>query len=81
MADEGEGYLARYNLGDLCDVVCTRLGRQFEARITGVDEVWKAGRQEVRVMLGEGLCTEMRRVWRLARSDVRARMGAVVSKA
>lgn len=77
---DGLLYLVDYDLGDRCDVACHRLGKSFSARITGVDEVWKAGQHTVRLTLGESARTAYQRVQRFARGDVRARSLPVVTE-
>lgn len=64
-------YLKDYDLGDKCDIVCHRLGKSFAARITGVDEVFKAGQHKIDLTLGESARTIYQRVARLSRGDIR----------
>ena len=64
-------YRKDYDLGDKCDVVCHRLGKSFAARITGVNEVFKAGQHSVSLTFGESASTVYQRVVRHGRGDVR----------
>ena len=64
-------YRQDYDLGDKCDVVCHRLGKSFAARITGVDEVFKAGQHSVNLTFGESASTIYQRVARHGRGDIR----------
>ena len=64
-------YRKDYDLGDKCDVVCHRLGKSFAARITGVNEVFKAGQHSVSLTFGESASTVYQRVARHGRGDVR----------
>lgn len=64
-------YMKDYDLGDKCDVVCHRLGKSFAARITGVDEVFKAGQHNVSLTFGESASTVYQRVARHGRGDIR----------
>ena len=64
-------YRKDYDLGDKCDVVCHRLGKSFATRITGVNEVFKAGQHSVSLTFGESASTVYQRVARHGRGDVR----------
>lgn len=71
MIQSGLLYRKDYDLGDKCDVVCHRLGKSFAARITGVNEVFKAGQHSVSLTFGESASTVYQRVARHGRGDVR----------
>lgn len=48
----GVGYLSDYDLGDVCDLVLAELGVRLEARIVGVDEVFKAQGNSTTLLFG-----------------------------
>lgn len=65
-------YLTDYDLGDKCDIVFHRLQKQFEARITGVDEVFKNGMHEVTLQFGEQSQTVYQRMKHMMESEKKA---------
>lgn len=50
--ENGLIYLRDYDLGDRCDLVSNAFQKSFEARITGIDEVFKQGRHMVTLSFG-----------------------------
>lgn len=46
-------YLTDYDLGDKCDIVHHGYQKSFEARISGIDEVFKKGQHTVKLIFGE----------------------------
>lgn len=50
---DGLIYLRDFDLGDKCDVVSNSFQKSMEARITGVDEVFKANKHEVSITFGD----------------------------
>lgn len=57
-------YLQDYDLGDKCQLVSKRYKKDFSARITSIDEVWKHGKHEVKLGFGEQTKTKYRRLRR-----------------
>lgn len=55
-------YLTDYDLGDKCQLVSKRYHKDFTARITSVDEVWKQGKYEVKLGFGEQTQTKYRKM-------------------
>lgn len=60
-------YLTDYDLGDKCQLVSTRYKKDFTARITSIDEVWKQGKYEVKLGFGEQTQTKYKKLRRFVR--------------
>lgn len=50
---DGLRYRVDYDLGDKCDIILHEYQKAFTARISGVDEVFKQGQHEVKLLFGE----------------------------
>lgn len=60
-------YLTDYDIGDKCQLVSARYKKDFSARITSVDEVWKQGKHTVKLGFGEQTQTKYRKLRRYVR--------------
>lgn len=60
-------YLTDYDLGDKCQLVSTRYKKDFTARITSVDEVWKQGQHQVTLGFGNQSQTKYKKLRRYVR--------------
>lgn len=47
------GYMVDWDLGDKVEMAVSTVGLVTQTRITGVDEVYEAGRSEIRIMVGD----------------------------
>ena len=65
-------YLRDYDLGDKCDLVNHRYNKNFEARITSVDEVWKQGKHLVTLGFGTQMQTAYTKLKNYAVQDRKA---------
>lgn len=65
---EGLVYLRDYDLGDKCDLISHDLQKSYEARLIGVNEVFKQGRHTVTLEFGEKIPTQYNKLNRLVRS-------------
>ena len=65
---EGLEYLKDYDLGDKCDVINHQLQKSYEARLIGVNEVFKQGRHVVSLEFGEKIPTTYNKLNRLVRT-------------
>ncbi len=54
---QGIFYLRDYDLGDVCDIVSTRMNRRWERRIIEVNEVFKEGQHTVELVFGDRIPT------------------------
>lgn len=70
---DGLVYLQDYDLGDYCDIACHKLGKAFSTRLTGSNEVFKAGQHDVSLTFGERSTSQYQRVARYGRGYVRGR--------
>ena len=60
-------YLKDYDLGDKCQLVSIRYQKDFTARITSADEVWKQGKYKVTLGFGEQTQTKYKKLKRYVR--------------
>lgn len=60
-------YLTDYDLGDKCQLINTRYQKDFTARITSVDEVWKQGKYTVKLGFGEQTQTKYKKLRRFVK--------------
>lgn len=67
-SQEGLEYLKDYDLGDKCDLISHDLQKSYEARLIGVNEVFKQGRHIVTLEFGEKIPTQYNKLNRLVRS-------------
>lgn len=69
---DGLLYMVDYDLGDKCDIVSHEYQKAFEARISGIDEVWKQGRHTVTLLFGEQAQTAYERLKNYVNSQSKA---------
>lgn len=72
-------YLKDYNLGDRVGIACHGMQEYFTAFITGIDEVFKRGRHEVKLTIGESTSSAYSRVAKYARSTMWAKSTPIIT--
>lgn len=73
---DGLYYMTDYDLGDKCDIVSHEFQKSFEARISGVDEVWKEGIHTVKLIFGEQLKTSYAKMKRYTDTQNKKKIGS-----
>lgn len=72
-------YMVDYDLGDKCDIVSHEFQKSFEARISGVDEVWKRGEHNVTLIFGEQAKTSYEKMRRYTDTQNKKKISSVTA--